>query len=266
MVVRVVDLVPGARSALDMRRADELDAAEFWSEFVCKQKPIIVRGAVENWPAIQKWGTAGYLESISLNLPIRFARTYNPIPVDPFLKYALEEGTLDDFIKETRESSADSTFSIPGAPVPDKWGLDLGDYGILSETGALDSQVYPSRRLFIYKNASTEWHYHVADETLTTQLLGKKRISIFKPDAESWAQYADVIEANFHHLESSSCFFPAGKQVEIFEAEMGPGDVVYVPPFWWHGVDTLDSSLGVTLAHCFGTPVDACRSEVEAKP
>lgn len=265
MVVRIVDLVPGARSALDMRRADDFQETEFWSEFVCKQKPVIVRGAVKSWPAIEKWKIVGYLESISLELPIRFSRTYNCLPVGPFLRNALQEGKLESFIKEIRESSDDSTFSIPGLPVPESWDFDLGVFELLSTVGALQPRVYPSRRLFIYKNASTEWHYHPDDETLTTQLLGRKRISLFKLDTECWAQYADVIEANLHHVESSSHFFPAGNQLEKFEAEMGPGDVVYIPPLWWHAVDPMDSLLGVTLAHCFSKPEETCRAEVEAK-
>lgn len=266
MVMRIVDLIPGVRHTLDARRADELKTGEFWSEFVCKQKPVVVRAAVKDWPAVEKWKGAGYLEAVSPNSPVRFARTYNPVPLGPFFRYAMEDGNLDECIKEMRESSVDSTLSIPGVPVPQGWEDDLGPYGFLPEVGALPPRVYPPRRIFIYKNASTEWHYHSADETLTTQLLGRKRISLFKPDLEYWWQYAEIIEANFHHLESASCYFPNEKEAEKFEAEMEPGDVVYIPPMWWHGIDPLDSDLGVTLAQCFRTPLEACWTEAGVRP
>jgi len=28
--------------------------------------------------------------------------------------------------------------------------------------------------------------------------------------------------------------------------DVGPGDVLYVPPFWWHTVETLSPSLSLT--------------------
>ena len=109
--------------------------------------------------------------------------------------------------------------------------------------------------MFTYKNASTEWHYHPTDETLTTQLVGAKRASIFRLTAENWESYAQPLEYNFHHMSGGKSFFPPEKPVTKYEIILEAGDAVYLPPFWWHGVDTADSRFGITLAHCFRTPL-----------
>jgi hypothetical protein len=93
------------------------------------------------------------------------------------------------------------------------------------------------------------------DETITTQFLGSKRISLFRLTAENWRDFAPVILGNWHHLSHAGHFFPKEATLSKYEGVLEAGDAVYLPPFWWHGIDPADTGLGVTLAHCFRSPV-----------
>lgn len=35
---------------------------------------------------------------------------------------------------------------------------------------------------------------------------------------------------------------------------MEAGDVLYIPPHWYHGIDPVGAEVGCTLAHCFRSP------------
>lgn len=253
-IVKVIDLVPGVVSELPMLEANSLGKEEFWNEFVCKHKPVLIKGAIEKWPAVAKWGIPGYLEEFS-EVEVAMSRTFNPLPIVPYRQMASRRQKLCACLKQIHMARDDETYSIATIPVPRTWESDLGDYSFLDQRYDLRPRIYPRRRLFVYKNASTEWHYHLTDETLTTQIVGSKRVSLFRLDCKNWELYSKPIEANLHHLSCRTHFFPNEHQIIKYEGILNPGDVLYLPPFWWHGIDTADENFGITLAHCFRTPL-----------
>jgi len=50
-------------------------------------------------------------------------------------------------------------------------------------------------------------------------------------------------------LLNSSCWsqYPRVKQAKALEAVLGPGDMLYLPPMWWHYVEALDLSISVNV-------------------
>jgi hypothetical protein len=253
-IVKVIDLVPGQAVQLPSVDNETLGHDQFWSGFVCPQQPIVVKNAVANWPALRKWGTHGYLEALT-NRQVSVSDTFNASPAGLWHQN-LPKYRLDEAISCLRNAGPDDTFAIRALPIPQEWKADLGSYDFLDAKRDLPPRAYARDRLFIYRNASTEWHYHTTDETLTTQILGSKRISMFKLSKADWHAYAGPIRSNLHHMDDRARFFPSDGSLTKFEATLEPGDVLYIPPFWWHGVDPADSDFGITLAHCFRTPLN----------
>lgn len=254
-VVRVVDLVPGSVCDLPYMEASKLTPDVFWNEYVCKHRPLIIKGGVSHWPAATRWSEPGYLESIPSSARTPFSRTFNPMPY-AVLRHALHDIGVPEGLKEMRNGPDNATYSMPSIPIPEEWRKDLGDYPFLASNRDKLPRNYPRQRLFIYRNASTEWHYHTMDETLTTQLSGAKRISLIRLDSSNWSSYRTVIESNLHHLSCGDRFFPKDVQPKKYEGVIEQGDVAYIPPFWWHGIDPSDCTLGVTLAFCFRSPIE----------
>ncbi|MBB6243706.1 cupin-like domain-containing protein [Rhodanobacter sp. MP1X3] len=254
-VIRVIDLVPGSVCELPRIEACKLTPDVFWNEYVRKHRPVIIKGGVSDWPAVTKWSESGYLENIPSSERTRLSRTFNPVPPQ-VIRHAMHDCGIPEGLREMRSAPDDATYSMPSIPVPKEWRKDLGDYPFLPSGRAKWPRNYPRQRLFIYRNASTEWHYHTMDETLTTQLSGAKRISLIKLDASNWSSYRTIIESNLHHVSCASRFFPTNAQPKKYEGIIEQGDVAYIPPFWWHGVDPNDSMLGATLAFCFRSPIE----------
>ena len=253
-IVKVIDLVPGRSVQLPSIENETLRNGQFWSDNVCAQEPIVIRHAVRDWPALRKWGTPGYLEALT-DREVGVSDAFNASPTGLWYQN-LPKLNLDQAISRLRNAGPDETHAIRSLPIPPEWKPDLGHYDFLDAKRDQPPRVYAQDRLFIYRNASTEWHYHTTDETLTTQLLGTKRISMFKLSSEDWQAYAVPIKSNLHHMDDGARFFPADRALTKFEATLEPGDVLYIPPFWWHGVDPADTDFGITLAHCFRTPLN----------
>lgn len=85
------------------------------------------------------------------------------------------------------------------------------------------------------------------------QLYGHKRFKLYHPS--NWPglypypflhpSHAQA-QVNLSHAGSRRKF-PAVEKVEWFEAELGPGDLLYIPPLWFHEVEALDVSISVNV-------------------
>jgi hypothetical protein len=235
--------------------AEQLTEYFFWENHVSKHRPIIIKNAAGSWPALSKWRDLNYLENRCGNERVGFSRMFNPLPAEPYFESVIKFKNLSECIADMRATSAGETFSIPATPVPAGWENDLGEFSFLSNNFDGKPMLYAKRRLFIYKNASTEWHYHPADETLTVQLLGAKRVSLFRLNKSNFHSYSRCIESNLHHLPQGNQLFPPDNNFIKYEGIILPGDAIYIPPFWWHGIDPADNEVGCTLAHCFRSPI-----------
>src|SRR4051812_20589541 len=117
-IVRVIDLVPGRKCEIESLHVDALETETFWSHYICRRRPLLIRSAVKSWPALQKWDEQGYLEGLCGDETAGILRTFNP---SVYLPGMAEAGKLSDHLKCMRDASDDHTYSIPGLSVPPKW-------------------------------------------------------------------------------------------------------------------------------------------------
>ena len=254
-IVKVIDRVPGNVVPLPTVDAVSLTEQKFRSHFLDKHVPVLIKGSASGWAALARWEQAGYLESLCSDEDVLVADTFNAIPPEPYYPFAVKKMQLAAALDEMRRVADNSTRMIAGAKLPASWAADVGGYSYLFQDLDKPPRAYQRDRLFSYKNASTEWHYHPIDETITTQLVGTKRISLFKLTSENWMAYSQIIGSNLHHIPYGERFFPKDMPLTKYEGVIEAGDAIYIPPFWWHGVDAADSAMGITLAHCFRSPI-----------
>lgn len=109
-------------------------------------------------------------------------------------------------------------------------------------------------------NITASVHYD-RDHNFFAQVVGKKRFTLFEP-----SQWSELCVHPFYHSrdrQSQFIYFEHGENVvnintkKHIEAakqhkikayghvDLGPGDLLYIPPFWWHRVETLEASIGI---------------------
>ena len=73
------------------------------------------------------------------------------------------------------------------------------------------------------------------------QLSGRKRVVLYPPD-QSEALYGGRVDPDYPDPD----LFPRfGEATGRLEGEFGPGDVAFIPSYWWHQVRTLTDSVSV---------------------
>lgn len=90
---------------------------------------------------------------------------------------------------------------------------------------------------------------------LLVQVVGRKALLLFPPDAPMYPSrtydYGTTL-SQVDLLTAAPPRYPDLFQTPVTLAELGPGDVLYNPPGWWHLVMSLTPSLSVS---CFAAPL-----------
>jgi len=89
---------------------------------------------------------------------------------------------------------------------------------------------------------------------LLGQVSGRKRVVLFSPE-ESGNLYAETSlngglgasRLPAKCLEADRNTFPRIDHAARYEAILAPGDMLYIPPYWWHYVESLDNVISLSL-------------------
>lgn len=133
-------------------------------------------------------------------------------------------------------------------------------------SGALSRELEP--RSLLFSNAEDEkksmqyvWlstpgvrtHTHFdSDHNIFVQLVGRKRFTLWAPNQTDALCMFPRLHPLWHKsrldFERPDARLPctAYSTSEALSVEVGPGDVLYLPPFWWHTVETLSPSASLS--------------------
>jgi len=99
--------------------------------------------------------------------------------------------------------------------------------------------------------ATTHTHYDIS-QNFYAQIYGVKRFVLFPPEAHEYLYLypflhpgAQQSQINFDAPDLKS--FPKFKNARAIEAILNPGDVLYLPPLWFHHVTALSTSISVSV-------------------
>jgi len=96
----------------------------------------------------------------------------------------------------------------------------------------------------------TPVHFDYANNFLA-QIHGRKEISLFAPDQSVYlyplplGPHGHVSQVNF--LRPDLDRFPMIEQAVGMHLVLNPGDLLFIPAFWWHGVKSLSMSISLNF-------------------
>eukprot|EP00040_Diaphanoeca_grandis_P002122 m.20604 g.20604 ORF g.20604 m.20604 type:complete len:588 (-) comp13004_c0_seq1:46-1809(-) len=205
----------------------------------------------------------------------------HPMQADDFLDRTVESAKNEEsesesemnknvLLRENREDNSPAPRHTNGLFY--SWAGKLDDLGIekladvspiypfmvLSpEFNLAEEQLFRSTHVWISpKESVTPAHYDIA-HNFFIQMKGRKRVLMFPP--ESWqllylhpilhpaSLSAQVnLNADFESQRSQFPFLPR-EGISAYVADLGPGDVLYIPPLWLHHVTTIESSISMSV-------------------
>lgn len=94
------------------------------------------------------------------------------------------------------------------------------------------------------------------DSNLLAQVVGFKYVRLYRPkDSSHLAPHTDRICTNtsqvdldaYSDVESLEAAYPGLSSLQYMDVVLQPGDMLYMPPKWWHYVRSLSLSFSVSF-------------------
>lgn len=242
----------------DIRVWDNVDYDRFHNEIIPLNQPAIIRSIVSDWPTVQvakqsPKAVVEYLKPFDKNVVIS-ALVGNPDINGRFF--------YSDDLTDINFQRADITLTIglerllaiQDQPNPHAIALQaiqlkqvMPDYKALHPQPILDSNAEPT--MWIGNQATVAPHYDIHDN-LACVVAGKRTFTLFPPEqinnlypgptlsapAGVPISMVDIKNPDFTRYPRYTEALNAG-----FQATLEPGDAVFIPALWWHGVESLDT-------------------------
>ncbi len=230
----------------EIDRVDRINKENFINNYLNPRKPLIIRKATENWPALQKW-TFEYLKEVVGDITVPLYDSSKADPSKPINASAAEMkfGDYMDLIQ--REPTDLRIFLFDPIKYAPKL---LDDYRSPSDLmgGFLDK--YPNM-FFGGAGSQTFLHYDIdLAHIFHTHFNGRKHVMLFD---YKWRERLYCIPFATYALEDYDIEnpdfskFPALDGIVGQQAILEHGDTLFMPTGWWHWMKYLDGSFSISL-------------------
>jgi len=234
----------------DIAKIDGKDFSEFTHNYLNTATPVILKGAISEWPAIKNWNPDYLTEKIG-NHTVRYKKSetnVHPIPqkmedtrpteslFSEYLKTILSEDSAE--AAKYCLSGDEAYFSNEGVTNPNFVSL-LSDFSIPS---FMDKNKIERIGFWVTsKNVSSWLHYDGgALCNINAQVRGKKTVYLFDPDESKNLYMFLAARGEAHHFSQVNYLnpdldvFPKYKDANYFLGEIEAGDMLYIPKYWIH--------------------------------
>ena len=236
---------------------EEVDRAVFENEIFPANQPAVLRGLLRNWPAVQA-GRQSRTSVVDYFKRLDTGGTVNAMVGPPEIKGRFFY--TDDFqgfnfgSKDVSISTALDTFvslvedpqppaiALQAMHVPDIMPSFLGD----NTMPLLDSDIAP--RVWISNRSMIAAHFD-NNHNIACVVSGNRRFTVFPPEQVGNLYIGPLLKTPggtpisvVDLREPDYTRFPRFRQAleSAQEAVLEPGDAIYIPILWWHGVESLD--------------------------
>jgi hypothetical protein len=234
-----------------IERRDRISREEFLEEYYATNTPVILTGMMAAWPALSSWTP----ESLKTNygqveIQIQFGRSSDPnyeINTNQY-KRTIKLSEYVDMIVQGGESNDYYMVANNGNLEREDFKSLFNDFIMFPEL--LNPETTKGSVFFWFGPAGTVTPlHHDPMNLMMAQVYGRKRWRLISPAATPLV-YNDIGVFSRVDLENIDYEkYPLFKDVQIIEAVLEPGEVIFVPVGWWHQVKGLDVSISLSFTN-----------------
>lgn len=228
-------------------RHHQLAAEAFFADFYAANRPVLVTGLVDHWPARAAWSFDGLDRRLGqVEIDVQSNRDSNP----DYESQSDRHGALDrlsNVIKRILEAGPSNDFYVTAN---NSGHNKVALAALWDDIGAIPGWLAPRelRDGFFWMGPAgtiTPWHHDLTNNIMV-QLVGSKRVKL-------------VAAAETPRMRNTRhCFsawdgpdLPTGpgdaERPPVLEVTLEPGDVLFLPVGWWHHVEGLTPTIGMSF-------------------
>lgn len=234
----------------------DLDPERFHHDFLTLSRPIVLRGLAKHFPAVGRWS------------PELFRDAYGDFRVEAVdgkgwkldkkdtgvADVSVRQMTLGERVTKMLEGGSDYVSFLT------ELGVRNPELGADIDVVALSRYIRPPRftpapifKFFIGAGGtSTAWDCAEL-QNLFVQVYGRKEWIMCAPE------HTPCLDPRVISLSQQSCHgmvdfrnpdvagYPLYAHAPLQRVVLEPGDVLYVPPFYWHCVNSPETSIGIAV-------------------
>lgn len=240
-----------------IREVTDVDLSRFHEEVRPANQPVVMRGLVRDWPAVVAAlegdeAIASYLLECGPTKPVGAIAARPEIEGRFFYNDDLTgfnfiegRGRLADFLRDlllARQQTRPPAMAMQSELIPDVLPA-------FAQANRLPLLTDVAPRMWIGNRIRVSPHCDLM-ENVGCVVAGRRRFTLFPPE-----QVANLYPGPFELTPAGtpvSMVDPLAPDLETYprfaqawetaqQAELLPGDAIYIPYMWWHGVESLES-------------------------
>jgi hypothetical protein len=229
-----------------IERHANLSRADFQRDYLHANRPVILEGLVDQWPARHLW-TPDYLirrvgdatvevmanRDADTDYEINCNRHRTPMPFSTYVNRAFFAAGNDTYMV------ANNRF------------LDDAGRVLLADVPAFPEYLYPYEpgRTFLWFGPAgtvTPLHYDSCD-ILLCQVRGAKRVRFYDPAQRGLLYNNRGVFSDVNYEAPDLARFPLFARAVAVECVLGEGEALFIPVGWFHQVRSLAASISVSF-------------------
>ncbi len=235
----------------------DVDRAVFENEIFPADRPAVLRGLLHDWPAVQAGrespqSMVDYLKPLDTGAPV--TALVSPPETDGRFFYTDDFQGFNFGSKNVSISAAlDTYLALADEPEPPAVALQamnipdiIPSFSASNTMPLLDDGIAP--RMWVSNRSMIATHFD-NNYNIACVVSGRRRFTVFPPEQLTNLYLGpllktpggtpiSVVDLRDPDYEKYPKFREAVESAQ--EAVLEPGDAIYIPILWWHGVESLD--------------------------
>ncbi|KAG2213440.1 hypothetical protein INT47_009114 [Mucor saturninus] len=216
---------------------------------------IMPKGVIEHWPAFNEhpWSSMDYLLSVAADriVPVEIGSQYTDADWgQKMMRFSdfIQHHIMKDDIAYLAQH--DVFYQIPRLEkdiiVPDYCYIEPR----LTELYRCRTNNQILKNAWFGPKGTISPLHQDPYHNLLAQVVGSKYIRLISPVNTSFVYPRDGLMSNTSQVDVENpnhAIYPRFKEADYFECVLEEGEILYIPPKWWHYVRSLETSFSVSL-------------------
>jgi ribosomal protein L16 Arg81 hydroxylase len=225
---------------MSIERIAAPSAAEFERHWRRPRRPVVIAGAIEDWPARRAWSAESLARRFGERRILVGRTRAQLIAHDPAGGIDYDRVRLDEFLRAPRGYAV---FAL------EEWLPELA--GDLGRPAFRPEAPWEMRKLWLGPAGVGSPLHQDLTENLYAQIAGRKQVTLFHPrDGRHLYRHPLLSRLpNFSRVDIEApdpIRFPRFPKARPLRVVLEPGDLLYLPRRWWHQMRCLDFSISVS--------------------
>ena len=236
------------KQASDIQKIDTPDEDTFYQKYWRGNQPVVLKGMVDDWQAMTKWTMPFLSENFGDHvIEIQENREKDPNYEINSINHKTKV-TVRDFIDRIGKGPSNDFYMTANNHI-----FETEEMGVLlNDIGSVPSYITPPKErdgnwfLWVGPAGTITPLHHDENIIFHTQIKGRKRWKLISPmDTPNLYNHKAVFsEVDLFNIDYDR--FPLMRGVQVADFVVEPGETLFLPLGWWHGVEALEPSISVS--------------------